>query len=683
MLKMKQWIKNHKREELILLILVSIQIGFLLVYNVLRTKYNINFDSSEYMVQVIQIWKQKTLLIKDYYYSTMLTWDMPTLIAVVFYGIFKDVFLAYGLANNVLIILFALVLRKLCNDLEMSRFSKYLVFLATFTVYQHGLVDYIEELFVNGALYGFRILFMLLLMDILICVHKQVPLKKNIVLYVLCLIGCFVCGVSSGIFELGCCILPVLVFEIWDVLSQDKKIELKDFFQLKTILPLIAAIASAGGVLTNYLLGFEGSSAATKTTIPASEMADNVSGIIVGFFQLFGWTDTSVAITSIDGIMSVIAFAVGAAMIAVFVLATKAQVKSVQNKYRQMVFFVFLVNAMLFVLADLTYGSSTFEYRYWLMFVVPVFVEIGIVFDWAKDNVSYNYRTFIVVIYIICLSLICGYKDSQLWNIDRGADKYEEMMNAAELENLDTIFIYGDYFTGREFSSFAKESMEVFAVANVSLDDNGRDWIFHKLRMPRWGTYVKYDGDCLAISDGSLIGMFIHSDVKVCPDYQLIASKALKIISFEDSYYQLLILDKNYMDFQYGLPKKDMSASRDYFNWGYDKTNLKLKKDGSYQSNGAKGTVVEGTFTASTNGAYEITLQYEMNNVLMDEAAWFKVVVTNRDGQSVEYVQVIQPDNAKVTLENVSVSKGDTYKIIVEEQDGVILSLKQIDFVRR
>ena len=115
--------QRHKAEY-VLLSLAVIQIIFLLIFNVCRMKYMVNFDSSTYLVQVMQIWEQGTLLIKDYYYSTMLTWDMPTLLAVVFYGIFRDVFLAYALADDVLIILFVLVLNKLCNDLGVSKIAK-------------------------------------------------------------------------------------------------------------------------------------------------------------------------------------------------------------------------------------------------------------------------------------------------------------------------------------------------------------------------------------------------------------------------------------------------------------------------------------------------------------------------------------------------------------------------------
>ena len=121
---------NKRKVELILLSLVAIQILYLLVFNVCRMKYMVNFDSNTYLVQVMQIWKQRTLLIEDYYYSTMLTWDMPTLPAVVFYAIFRDVFLAYALADDLLIILFVLMLNKLCNDLDFSKIAKYLTFIA-------------------------------------------------------------------------------------------------------------------------------------------------------------------------------------------------------------------------------------------------------------------------------------------------------------------------------------------------------------------------------------------------------------------------------------------------------------------------------------------------------------------------------------------------------------------------
>ena len=70
-------------------------------------------------------------------------------------------------------------------------------------------------------------LFMLMLMDVLICFHKGNPSKKDIIIYILSLIGFFLCGISSGIFELGCCVLPLLVFEIFDTLDKNENLKKK------------------------------------------------------------------------------------------------------------------------------------------------------------------------------------------------------------------------------------------------------------------------------------------------------------------------------------------------------------------------------------------------------------------------------------------------------------------------
>ena len=48
--------KGNRKAELILLSLVAIQILYLLIFNVCRMNYMLNFDSNTYLVQVMQIW---------------------------------------------------------------------------------------------------------------------------------------------------------------------------------------------------------------------------------------------------------------------------------------------------------------------------------------------------------------------------------------------------------------------------------------------------------------------------------------------------------------------------------------------------------------------------------------------------------------------------------------------------
>ena len=605
---------SKRKIEFLLLSLVAIQILYLLVFNVCRMKYMVNFDSNTYLVQVMQIWKQRTLLIEDYYYSTMLTWDMPTLSAVVFYAIFRDVFLAYALADDLLIILFVLVLNKLCNDLDFSKIAKYLTFIAVFATYQYGWVDYMEELFVNGALYGFRIMFMLMLMDVLVCFRRKGFAKRDAVLYCLSLVGFFLCGISSGIFELGCCIFPLLLYEIWDVLEENVEFRIHHFFNTKLLLVLGAVAVSLCGIVANRLLGFDGSSAMHKNTMAAEGLGENIINVFVSLFQLFGWPLNSVDIASVSGIFAFAAIAVTLVILAVFGIASASSIRKrgiVEERrvYCRQVLCIFLVNALLFCFADLTYGSVTFEYRYWLTAMVPIFLEFGILYDYGRGHVKASYRKFFLICYVALVVCISVYKDYGMWHVDCGGSKFDGLMEMAKKHESDVVFIYSDYFSSRVFLAFAPEGLEVFAVNNVSIDDTGANWIDGQLRMPKWGNYAKYDGDCMELTEDKTIGMFITSFVG--EDYQKLLAKADKVVPIEDG-FSFLVMSENYMDFEYGVPKEGNERSRDYLNWGYDRKGLTLDEGGDYVSDGEGGRILFGEFMSDRDGIFSATNEYEV-----------------------------------------------------------------------
>ena len=665
--------------------LVVIQIMFLMVFNICRMKYMVNFDSNTYLVQVMQIWKQGTLLIEDYYYSTMLTWDMPTLIAVLFYGIFRDVFLAYALADDVLIILFALVLNKLCNDLDFSRIAKYLTFIAVFATYQYGSVDYIEELFVNGALYGFRIMFMLMLIDVLVCFRKGKPAKKDVVIYGLSLVGFFLCGISSGIFELGCCVLPLVLYEIFDVLDRQEDLKIRGFFNSRMLLACGAAAATVCGLIANRLLGLSSSSAMDKGTMPADGLVDNIGNVFVSLFQLFGWPQDSADIAGIEGIFAFAAVAVTLAVAAVFIMGSvgalrKHGITGERRIYCRQVLCIFLVNALLFCFADLTYGSNTFEYRYWLTAIIPMFLEFGILYDSSKDRVKASYRQFLLICYVVLAVCISIYKNYGMWHQDWGGPKYEAMLETAEEYDRDTVFVYSDYFSSRVFLAFAPEDMDVFAVNNSSIDDTGTTWINDQLRMPKWGNYVKYDGDCMLMEEDKKIGILVAESVG--EDYQKLSAKAKEVVPLEDG-FSLLIMDENHMDFAYGIPGEGNSHSRDYLNWEYDRTELTLNEAGDYVSSGKAGCILSGEFSSDQEGVFSADLTYEILSCQdTEQPASFAVTITRADGMRETHSVILEQGKTIASLENFDLRKGDTYRVEGNESEGTTVILKQIDYYR-
>lgn len=678
-------IKNRKA-ELVLLALVAAQILYLLVFNVCRMKYMVNFDSNTYLVQVMQIWKQGKLLIDDYYYSTMLTWDMPTLLAVVFYGITHDVFLAYGLANDVLIILFVFVLNKLCNDLEFTRPAKYLTFVALFATYQYGSVDYMEELFVNGALYGFRIMFMLLLMDVLVCFRKGKPLGRDYILYGISLVGFFLCGISSGIFELGCCVLPLLLYEIWDALEQSSSFRIRSFFNRRFFLVAGAAVVSVCGLLANRLLGFDGSSAMKKATMPADGLGKNMINVFSSLFQLFGWPEKSVGIASLAGIFAFAGVAVTLIILIVFITATicslaKSGIGGKQRVYCRQVLCIFLVNALLFCFADLTYGSSTFEYRYWLMAVIPIFLEFGILLDNSRGRIRESYRQFLVVGYVLLAVCVSVYKNYGMWHVDWGGSRCDGVVALAEECGADTLFVYSDYFSSRIYPPFATDQVEVFAVNNAGPDDTGSVWVDDWFHMPKWGNYVKYDGDCMRMDADKKIAVFVTASVG--EDYRKLLAKADRVVPVEDG-ADLLITDENYMDFVYGIPEEGCSHSRDYFNWGYDRTELALDESGDYVSSGKEGEILSGEFTSGQSGVFSAALTYDIASCRdTDCPAVFRITVKHADGSVQSYSKILTGDETLALIEGVALQEGNVYRVAVEESEGTIATLRQIDYGRQ
>lgn len=102
--------KNAQYMEWLCLAIMVIKIGSLLIFNLTRLKYVVDYDSSAALAQVMEIWKQKTLFLENWAYQTNPFWDSSVLLAVPFYGITKDIFLSYGLSNNCLILTFVFFL---------------------------------------------------------------------------------------------------------------------------------------------------------------------------------------------------------------------------------------------------------------------------------------------------------------------------------------------------------------------------------------------------------------------------------------------------------------------------------------------------------------------------------------------------------------------------------------------
>ena len=72
---MKKILKNNKK-EIFFVVLLVVELLCIFIFNLTRLKCQADYDSSCGMAQIIEIWKQKTLAIKDWSYQTTVGWDV-------------------------------------------------------------------------------------------------------------------------------------------------------------------------------------------------------------------------------------------------------------------------------------------------------------------------------------------------------------------------------------------------------------------------------------------------------------------------------------------------------------------------------------------------------------------------------------------------------------------------------
>lgn len=92
------------------------------------------------------MWRQKRILLKDWAYQTTLGIDSPVLLGVLFYGITKNAFTAFGLANIVTVIVYAFLFYDILKQADVKKNMRLLAVLFLLTPYSTGQLGYMPML---------------------------------------------------------------------------------------------------------------------------------------------------------------------------------------------------------------------------------------------------------------------------------------------------------------------------------------------------------------------------------------------------------------------------------------------------------------------------------------------------------------------------------------------------------
>ena len=655
----KTWIKEHWL-EILLCVGIVIQIGALAVFNLTRLPYESNYDSSCAYAQIVEMWRQKRILLKDWAYQTTLGIDSPVLLGALFYGITKNAFTAFGLANIVTVIVYACLFYDILKQADVKKNMRLLAVLFLLTPYSTGQLGYMPMLFTSAGSYAYKLLVPLLLIDILVRMHKGQKIKKYWYLILFATFFVFDTAVSSGEYILLCAVLPLIGYEILHVLIGN---DIKQIFSKRLGFLILESAIYVVGIKVGRRTGIIESVGSQMMLTKAKHFPSVIAKCLTGIFQLFGGIPDyeDIPVTQTYGMMYLFRFFLAAVILASWIYLLKHLKENA--KYKElvgMITCIFAVNLIVLIFANVNYATKTFEYRYHLISMIPMILLTSIAASdlWEKRKLLEQTIVLVTIVLLLFVN-VYDYK-----NYMRDCYNYQGDMQGitltAEQEGVHLIITIGS-----ESISMGR------CMRNVNPN----------VEISTWGGYNH------GVGWGASTYYFDNAHLKTPymvlmtqKEYELMPKQIAKQLEEVQVFgiFQLYRVKDNVLDGDNTLPQsgtnRDFCYSSGYEYWG------KMESDGNVLSSGKKETVLRSNKKKiEKDAAYDIVVHSEVLKSKEDSAATFRV----RNAQDEIIAEQEMPKDAtKITIKDVSVITGmEWVRYRINAEKGSKIRIRSIETI--
>ena len=655
----KTWIKEHWL-EILLCVGIVIQIGALAVFNLTRLPYESNYDSSCAYAQIVEMWRQKRILLKDWAYQTTLGIDSPVLLGALFYGITKNAFTAFGLANIVTVIVYAFLFYDILKQADVKKNMRLLAVLFLLTPYSTGQLGYMPMLFTSAGSYAYKLLVPLLLIDILVRMHKGQEIKKYWYLILFATFFVFDTAVSSGEYILLCAVLPLIGYEILHVLIGN---DIKQIFNKRLGFLILESAIYVVGIKVGRRTGIIESVGSQMMLTKAKHFPSVIAKCLTGIFQLFGGIPDyeDIPVTQTYGMMYLFRFFLAAVILASWIYLLKHLKEN--EKYKElvgMITCIFAVNLIVLIFANVNYATKTFEYRYHLISMIPMILLTSIAASdlWEKRKLLEQTIVLVTIVLLLFVN-VYDYK-----NYMRDCYNYQGDMQGitltAEQEGVHLIITIGS-----ESISMGR------CMRNVNPN----------VEISTWGGYNH------GVGWGASTYYFDNAHLKTPymvlmtqKEYELMPKQIAKQLEEVQTFglFQLYRVKENVLDGDNTLPQsgtnRDFCYSSGYEYWG------KMESDGNVLSSGKKETVLRSNKKKIKRDAtYDMIVHYEVIQAKEDNAAVFRI----RNAQDEIIAEQEMPKDAtEIRIRDVSVTQSmEWIRYRINAQKGSKIRIKSIETV--
>ena len=643
-------------DKTVLIVLIA-QLVFIFCMNIFRADTIIDFDSSSAYLHEIEMGSQGKIFPSEYSYQASMDLDSASLLSAFLYRFTGNIFLARGITNNLVVLLYIYVITCILSNIALSvRWKRFCVLLFLIP-YSMIMLGYWRMLFTGGGFYAFRALVPLLIISLLLDIDKGKVFKNYAVRLILLLFFVFLTGLSSGAYVVMSAVFPLLLWEFVNAFLKGDYGQLKSN---KTYIGIAAVFASIVGMVVQKIVGFS-STADIKYILPSNKWYDAVLSSFTGLFELFGGLTIHehVKLFSVQAIGTAIDFVVTCILLFTIVYTfVKCFKKKELSNMHGYVFFLMLVNVFMFSFLDLKYGGTAFESRYHLIPILPVFLMLVMLMEELPNKEKLNQVQVdtiqLLIVGLFIASMVFG--DAQ-WVYAKTAnecDKLVELNRLMEKEGIHTAVVAGEdnKALGRKLRVYSKD-------VNYLVVDDGAESSF---RTTFGGTTRYLDN---AMQQGKTAIIASHEAYKTLPKYLVLDMKYF----LDYAGLQIYVADQSRFDYACGpVAEKDRVIDFPYTS-GYVYENAELDDEGALVM-GEGGGTLNASYT-SVAGNWNYSVFYEAADAT--ENVFLEIKVGEKKFTGTKF----NSSATCVTAENIVISKGEPVHFMVSAPEGV--KIKRIE----
>lgn len=614
--------------------MVLVQFFMVFLVNCIRIEALMDYDAPLALRHCVEMWTNHTFSLKGFVYFSTLEIDSALFFATPFYLLTGNIGIFTGVIHA---LLYIFILFVICDIFKCSGKKVENGFLATlllFTPYVSGSLDWANMIFFSAGQYEFRILTMLLMVDLLLVLDKQFECakKKWVILFIITLIVNGWTSFSCGNYVLLMVLFPMV---IWLFFQSVKEQGVVLNIRQTAVIIINAIVSIVGWRLHIFCAGPSMNN--DKFLNSAYVFMSNLWNQITGIFMLFGGIGYAqdVSILSVRGVWMIarFVFVVGLFTFFVYKLITE---KSKCSVLIQLCGFVFLVNVAVLILTNTTYGSPVCEYRYhilWASLMVVCLAEI------LQDYHRLPYGKLILCALIFAVVIFNTLGFGKMFLGEKNDLLAKEILLEADAEECESIYLFN-------------MSVESHIIRALDLDRNCLSFTNKDgMLSADTGDFYEELGDNTSVSGKHML-VIKEADFLGLPQYYQDAYTLKKAISKD---YCVYVSEENGFDFVSGLPDDNLGIDFPYSN-GYSCIG-EWEENGCLKVEGKEGIVLCGPFTKTKPGKYNITLHYEAESIKEADDVWFDVCQSGEDESiAIEY---LKNESDAVTLKNVEFRDGE------------------------